>query len=197
MQHLCSVNPRLRFKFVGLTVDLTASVADNQWAASPRLSESSIWRGKRSGRDIRAHHLSASDASLQIQLPRRPASKHLQASVPEPSRDVRVPRSEAEQPGIMWLIVLASFLHCVSSYQVDLKKLEGLAKARVEVTQCFLWKRSLLMFTARLRSWTRVCFLPSIIVWINGFKCLCMTGAWIPLHMHSHFSHLDTKMKTT
>lgn len=58
MQHLCSVNPRLRFKFVGLTVVLTASVADNQWAASPRLSESSIWRGKRSGRDIRAHRLS-------------------------------------------------------------------------------------------------------------------------------------------
>ncbi|TNM89629.1 hypothetical protein fugu_003863 [Takifugu bimaculatus] len=32
----------------------------------------------------------------------------------------------------MWLIVLASFLHCVSAYQVDLKKLDGLAKARVE-----------------------------------------------------------------
>ena len=33
----------------------------------------------------------------------------------------------------MWLIVLASFLHCASAYDVDLKKLDGLAKARVEV----------------------------------------------------------------
>jgi len=32
----------------------------------------------------------------------------------------------------MWLIVLASLLHCASAYDVDLKKLEGLAKARVE-----------------------------------------------------------------
>lgn len=110
-------------------------------------------------------------------------------------------RSEAEQPGIMWLIVLASFLQCVSSYQVDLKKLDGLAKARVEVTQCFMWKRLssfLFIFTAKMRSWTPVCFLPSIIVWINGFECLtclCMTDARLPLHMHSHFTRY--KMKTT
>ncbi|KAM3610539.1 uncharacterized protein V6R79_005320 [Siganus canaliculatus] len=32
----------------------------------------------------------------------------------------------------MWLIVLASLLHCASTYDVDLKKLDGLAKARVE-----------------------------------------------------------------
>uniref|UniRef100_A0A3B3VDX1 Selenoprotein M n=2 Tax=Poecilia TaxID=8080 RepID=A0A3B3VDX1_9TELE len=32
----------------------------------------------------------------------------------------------------MWLIVLASFLHCASAYDVDLQKLDGLAKARVE-----------------------------------------------------------------
>uniref|UniRef100_A0A7N9AW59 Selenoprotein M n=1 Tax=Mastacembelus armatus TaxID=205130 RepID=A0A7N9AW59_9TELE len=41
------------------------------------------------------------------------------------------PRSK---PGeIMWLIVLASLLHCASAYDVDLKKLDGLARARVEV----------------------------------------------------------------
>ncbi|XP_054905303.1 selenoprotein M isoform X2 [Poeciliopsis prolifica] len=33
----------------------------------------------------------------------------------------------------MWLIALASFLHCASAYDVDLQKLGGLAKARVEV----------------------------------------------------------------
>ncbi|KAK5871499.1 hypothetical protein PBY51_004380 [Eleginops maclovinus] len=33
----------------------------------------------------------------------------------------------------MWLIVLAGLLHCASAYDVDLKKLDGLAKARVEV----------------------------------------------------------------
>lgn len=33
----------------------------------------------------------------------------------------------------MWLIVLASVLYCASAYDVDLKKLDGLAKARVEV----------------------------------------------------------------
>uniref|UniRef100_A0A3Q3JFF4 Selenoprotein M n=1 Tax=Monopterus albus TaxID=43700 RepID=A0A3Q3JFF4_MONAL len=33
----------------------------------------------------------------------------------------------------MWLIVLASLLQCASAYDVDLKKLDGLAKARVEV----------------------------------------------------------------
>uniref|UniRef100_A0A3Q2DJB0 Selenoprotein M n=1 Tax=Cyprinodon variegatus TaxID=28743 RepID=A0A3Q2DJB0_CYPVA len=33
----------------------------------------------------------------------------------------------------MWLIVVASFLHCVSAYDVDPQKLEALAKARVEV----------------------------------------------------------------
>lgn len=32
----------------------------------------------------------------------------------------------------MWLIVLASLFHCASAYDVDLKKLEGLARARVE-----------------------------------------------------------------
>lgn len=37
----------------------------------------------------------------------------------------------------MWLIVLASFLHCASGYDVDLQKLDGLAKARVEVQQAF------------------------------------------------------------
>jgi len=33
----------------------------------------------------------------------------------------------------MWLVVLASLLHCASGSDVDLKKLDGLAKARVEV----------------------------------------------------------------
>lgn len=33
----------------------------------------------------------------------------------------------------MWLVVLAGLLHCASTYDVDLKKLDGLAKARVEV----------------------------------------------------------------
>jgi len=32
----------------------------------------------------------------------------------------------------MWLIVLAGLLNCASAYDVDLKKLEGLAKAKVE-----------------------------------------------------------------
>lgn len=35
----------------------------------------------------------------------------------------------------MWLFVLASLLHCVAASDVDLKKLDGLAKARVEVTR--------------------------------------------------------------
>ncbi|KAG8012005.1 Selenoprotein M [Nibea albiflora] len=42
-------------------------------------------------------------------------------------------RSEPGAGAIMWLIVLASLLQCASAYDVDLKKLEGLAKARVEV----------------------------------------------------------------
>lgn len=42
------------------------------------------------------------------------------------------PRSEPAG-GIMWLVVLAGLLHCASTYDVDLKKLDGLAKARVEV----------------------------------------------------------------
>lgn len=33
----------------------------------------------------------------------------------------------------MWLIVLVSFLQGASAYDVDLKKLDGLAKAKVEV----------------------------------------------------------------
>lgn len=33
----------------------------------------------------------------------------------------------------MWLIVFAGFLHCAAAYDVDLKKLDGLARARVEV----------------------------------------------------------------
>lgn len=33
----------------------------------------------------------------------------------------------------MWLIALAALLQCASAYDVDVKKLEGLAKARVEV----------------------------------------------------------------
>uniref|UniRef100_A0A3Q0QQN5 Selenoprotein M n=1 Tax=Amphilophus citrinellus TaxID=61819 RepID=A0A3Q0QQN5_AMPCI len=32
----------------------------------------------------------------------------------------------------MWLIALASLLHCASAYDVDVKKLDGLARARVE-----------------------------------------------------------------
>ncbi|KAG7223506.1 hypothetical protein INR49_015499 [Caranx melampygus] len=32
----------------------------------------------------------------------------------------------------MWLVLLAGLLHCASAYDVDLKKLEGLARARVE-----------------------------------------------------------------
>lgn len=55
----------------------------------------------------------------------------------------------------------------------------------------------IVIIPARLKSRTRVWFLPLIIVWKNAFKCLtcqCMTDAWIPLHTHSHFSHLDAKM---
>ncbi|KAF3695773.1 Selenoprotein M [Channa argus] len=32
----------------------------------------------------------------------------------------------------MWLIGLVTLLHCASAYDVDVKKLDGLAKARVE-----------------------------------------------------------------
>lgn len=32
----------------------------------------------------------------------------------------------------MWLVVLASLLQFASAYDVDLKKLDGLARARVE-----------------------------------------------------------------
>lgn len=31
------------------------------------------------------------------------------------------------------VVLLAALIHCVSAYDVDVKKLEGLAKARVEV----------------------------------------------------------------
>uniref|UniRef100_A0A3Q1I9T3 Selenoprotein M n=1 Tax=Anabas testudineus TaxID=64144 RepID=A0A3Q1I9T3_ANATE len=41
------------------------------------------------------------------------------------------PRSEPEDT--MWLIVLAAFLQCASAYDVDPEKLDGLARARVEV----------------------------------------------------------------
>uniref|UniRef100_A0A3B4VAR1 Selenoprotein M n=1 Tax=Seriola dumerili TaxID=41447 RepID=A0A3B4VAR1_SERDU len=41
----------------------------------------------------------------------------------------------------MWLILLASLLHCASAYDVDMKKLEGLAKARVEVHYGFFMPR--------------------------------------------------------
>lgn len=51
----------------------------------------------------------------------------LQVLVPTPG-----PWTEAEEQ-IMWLLVLAGVLHCASAYDVDMKKLEGLAKARVEV----------------------------------------------------------------
>lgn len=33
---------------------------------------------------------------------------------------------------IMWVVVFASLFHCLSAYDVDLKKLDGLAKAKVE-----------------------------------------------------------------
>jgi len=33
---------------------------------------------------------------------------------------------------MMWLMVLAGLLHCASAGDVDLNKLDGLAKARVE-----------------------------------------------------------------
>lgn len=86
----------------------------------------------------------------------------LLASVPEPNRAASA--SPPKQPGTMWLIVLASFLHCVSSYQVDLQKLDGLARARVEVTPWTSVEKIhtiLIMFTARPSSCARVCFLPS------------------------------------
>lgn len=34
---------------------------------------------------------------------------------------------------IMWFFFFVSLLNCVSAYDVDLKKLDGLAKAKVEV----------------------------------------------------------------
>ncbi|KAK1892227.1 Selenoprotein M [Dissostichus eleginoides] len=40
----------------------------------------------------------------------------------------------------MWLVVLAGLLHCASAHDVDLKKLEGLAKARVEVDHNLVMK---------------------------------------------------------
>ena len=154
MQHLLCVNPRLPFKFVGLTVVL-ASVADDQWAASPRLPESNIWRGKRSGRDIGAHHLSSSDASPPVQPPSGPLTNTVRLRYRSRAA-TSAAHDQPRQRGIMWLIALASYLLCVSSFQVDVEKLDGLARARVEVTPWNTpWKR-LVSFspTARLSSWT-------------------------------------------
>jgi len=33
---------------------------------------------------------------------------------------------------MLWLLVFSSFLHCASTYEIDVKKLDGLAKAKVE-----------------------------------------------------------------
>ncbi|KAJ8385982.1 hypothetical protein AAFF_G00178030 [Aldrovandia affinis] len=35
----------------------------------------------------------------------------------------------------MWLFVFAGLFHCLSAYEVDFKKLEGLAKAKVELNR--------------------------------------------------------------
>ncbi|CAL8295532.1 unnamed protein product [Gadus morhua 'NCC'] len=36
---------------------------------------------------------------------------------------------------MIWLLVFSSFLHCASTYEIDVKKLNGLAKAKVELNR--------------------------------------------------------------
>ncbi len=128
----------------GLTTDCISALweevyldgdrADNQWAPSPRLSSSPplslLWEKYLTWQEVRMWHSCTSSLLVSsAQLPHLPTDS-LQVLVPEQSESPG-PRSE---PGeIMWLIVLAGLLHCASAYDVDLKKLDGLAKAKVEV----------------------------------------------------------------
>lgn len=106
-------------------------LAGSQWAPSPRLLLTS-WRGRleRSGRHISAHHLSSSPL---LGLP------HLSLSYLSRANKKANICGPPQKPGPwsdggrMWLIALAALLQCASAYDVDVKKLEGLAKARVEV----------------------------------------------------------------
>lgn len=96
-----------------------------------------LWNKYLTWHDVRTWHLRASSLRLSSDSstsPRPTSITHLLSSVPEHNR-VLVPLPEAAGGMIMWLIVLASLLPCVSASDVDLKKLDGLAKARVEVTR--------------------------------------------------------------
>ncbi|KAG9354912.1 hypothetical protein JZ751_001625 [Albula glossodonta] len=48
--------------------------------------------------------------------------------------DARGNLSELRSKLKMWLFIFTGLLHCLSAYEVDFKKLEGLAKAKVEST---------------------------------------------------------------
>lgn len=40
------------------------------------------------------------------------------------------------------VVLLAALIHCASAYDVDVKKLEGLARARVEVESGYQYRKS-------------------------------------------------------
>lgn len=86
-------------------------------------------RGKRTGRDIAEHRLSASPSDTPTL-----SQASLQTSPGTGLGAEHRPGPRAEPGGErMWLIMLAGLLQCVSAYDIDLKKLDGLARARVEV----------------------------------------------------------------
>lgn len=174
----------------------------HQWTASPRLSESNIWRGKRSGRDIRVHHLSGSDALLKSRPsylsglhPNIHRLRNRRQAATSVFHDPKRSRNNvADRVG--------EFLSLRLILPSRPKETGRTRQSQSGGNTVFLVVKKkkiiiIVIIPARLKSQTRVWFLPLIIVWINAFKCLtceCMTDAWIPLHTHSHFSHLDAKM---
>lgn len=95
-----------------------------------QIQESTFWGWTTNGSPL---HASLSHPGEKLDVA---AAHHFPSGLSVTFVRLRVPVRQENRswPGRrMWLIALAAVLQCVSGYDVDVKKLEGMARARVEV----------------------------------------------------------------
>lgn len=169
-----------------------------------------IWRGRR----IRTWHSCAS-ALLLSSSPRRSCPQASAGSGPE--REQVLVRDLSRGP-TMWLIALAALLHCASAHDVDLKGVDGLAKARVEVqyteaSSCMEagWDIVTVTQGQGLSFWIKMCLSLWMDAPFSALNCPCWAHARVSLldvrwpewlstcrlcrpvdcvDCHSHFNHI-------
>lgn len=172
------INHRLHIRSMRWSESWWGSRRQPMSALSPPLPSLSSGRWNiLTWQEVRTWHSCTSPLLLSssAQLPHSPTDI-LQVASASPG-----PRSEPGEE-IMWLLVLAGLLQGVSAYDVDLEKLNGLAKAKVEVQwhgglhdTIHTWKWAELYVQGR---WVEAASACSESDLGKCVKCPCWAHAW-------------------